>query len=216
MGGAGGSNPPVQVEGARGGAAGRPMAETIVMHRWRRTIWGSAARKEENATRAARRGPAAASSSQAESAEAGGGAVPRQTAETTARRALRQAEDAAARKEENAARAARRGSAAASPSQAEGSGHGSRGMREDQVAAAVRFIGNPKVAEAPKAEKGAFLARRGLNAEEFAEAFKRHEQPAAGAGATPPAPVAAAPAAAASGPPEEHTAWAGQWLQLPP
>lgn len=76
-------------------------------------------------------------------------------------------------------------------------------LREDQVAAAVRFLTNEKVAQSSTAEKQAFLTRKGLTSQEIAEALRRAASPgAAGAAATAGAAVAvgpAAPSAAAAG-----------------
>lgn len=60
-------------------------------------------------------------------------------------------------------------------------------IREDQVVNAVAFLSHPKVQSSPESTKRAFLERKGLTADEIAEAFRR----------VPPAPSPApAPAAA--------------------
>eukprot|EP00411_Alexandrium_monilatum_P039336 CAMPEP_0175414766 /NCGR_PEP_ID=MMETSP0095-20121207/43835_1 /TAXON_ID=311494 /ORGANISM="Alexandrium monilatum, Strain CCMP3105" /LENGTH=70 /DNA_ID=CAMNT_0016713841 /DNA_START=35 /DNA_END=243 /DNA_ORIENTATION=+ len=68
-------------------------------------------------------------------------------------------------------------------------------LREDQVTAAVRFLGNDKVAQYSAGEKEGFLARKGLTSAEIAEAFRRFERGDDEPGAAPAsAPGAGVPA----------------------
>lgn len=71
-------------------------------------------------------------------------------------------------------------------------------IREEQVAAAIRFLGNEKVVSRPASEKEGFLARKGLTHEEIAEAFRRYER--GETGASPGAPSAAPSAPPPTGP----------------
>eukprot|EP00887_Chlorella_sp_A99_P001028 scaffold14.g1028.t1 len=59
-------------------------------------------------------------------------------------------------------------------------------LREDVLQNAVAFLSHPKVRSSSEASKHSFLERKGLNAEEIAEAFRRVPEPAPGA-ATPAA-----------------------------
>eukprot|EP00405_Crypthecodinium_cohnii_P014971 CAMPEP_0206453478 /NCGR_PEP_ID=MMETSP0324_2-20121206/20570_1 /ASSEMBLY_ACC=CAM_ASM_000836 /TAXON_ID=2866 /ORGANISM="Crypthecodinium cohnii, Strain Seligo" /LENGTH=457 /DNA_ID=CAMNT_0053923777 /DNA_START=30 /DNA_END=1403 /DNA_ORIENTATION=+ len=71
-------------------------------------------------------------------------------------------------------------------------------IREDQVAAAVRFLSNESVAHRSDAEKQQFLSQKGLTNQEIAEAVRRCSAAGAG-GATSSGPPYTQPAAPASG-----------------
>lgn len=84
-------------------------------------------------------------------------------------------------------------------------------LREDQVTAAILFLGNEKVVGRPPAEKEDFLRKKGLTGEEITEATRRYKlTEASAAAAWPDVASAAALGAAAPTPsvPSSSQAWA--------
>ncbi|KJE89490.1 hypothetical protein CAOG_00951 [Capsaspora owczarzaki ATCC 30864] len=64
-------------------------------------------------------------------------------------------------------------SSSSSSSAGAGAGAGTTSLREDLLDTATKFLRNPKVQQAPKAKRVAFLEQKGLTAAEIDEAFRR-------------------------------------------
>lgn len=75
-------------------------------------------------------------------------------------------------------------------------------VREDQVEAAMRFLGNEKVANRPIEEKREFMLKKGLTEDEIDEAVRRYES--GGATSTPSAGITSPAGGGSTAPPPSY------------